>query len=560
MSNFNDLGLSPQMLATVEVQGYSTPTPIQEAAIPAILSGKDLFATAPTGTGKTAAFAIPILQKMMANPSKSINTLVLAPTRELAHQISDNFKKYAANTPLRITLIYGGVPQFRQVDSLKRGTQIVIATPGRLLDLMEQGYVNLKDVEHFVLDECDRMLDMGFISDIREIGAKLESLSKQTMLFSATASKEIRVLSEQLLNDPQRIDIVPTEEQKPKIAQWLFAVGQKNKEALLVDLLQDADIDAMLVFSRTKHGADKLVSLLRDADISACAIHGDKSQRDRTRNLDNFKIGRDRVLVATDVAARGVDIPTLNYVLNFDMAEDPETHTHRIGRTGRAGKEGLAISFCSPHEAKHFHAIQKEFGMDTMVEMEHEFRIELPERHSGSSRKTSGNSRGNSSYGRNQGYHKSGGDSRGRSDSRRSDAPSGERRSSGGEFRGERSRDNAPSGDRPAQFSDRPQRSGDSRSSGGEFRGPRTGGDSRPSGGFRGARSGGDSRPSGGFRGGRSGGDSRPSGGEFRGPRNGGDSRPSGGDSRAPRSSSDSRPSGESRENRSSEPRRKVIR
>lgn len=538
------------MLATVEVQGYSTPTPIQEAAIPAILSGKDLFATAPTGTGKTAAFAIPILQKMMENPSKNINTLVLAPTRELAHQISDNFKKYAANTPLRITLIYGGVPQFRQVDNLKRGTQIVIATPGRLLDLMEQGYVNLKAVEHFVLDECDRMLDMGFISDIREIGAKLESLSKQTMLFSATASKEIRVLSEELLNDPQRIDIVPTEEQKPKIAQWLFAVGQKNKEALLVDLLQDADIDAMLVFSRTKHGADKLVSLLRDADISACAIHGDKSQRDRTRNLDNFKIGRDRVLVATDVAARGVDIPTLNYVLNFDMAEDPETHTHRIGRTGRAGKEGLAISFCSPHEVKHVHALQKEFGKDILVEMEHEFRIELPERHSGSSRKSQGNSRGNSSYGRNQGFHKSGGEnrSRGGNDSRRSDAPQGERRSGGGEFRGERNRDSSrgdarpasdrrPSGgggsDRPNRFSDRPQRSGDARPSG-EFRGSR-GGDSRPAGGgeFRGSRSG-DSRPAGG-------------GGEFRGKRSGGDSR-------------DSRPSGDFRGNRSSEPRRKVTR
>ncbi len=532
MSTFNDLGLSPQMLATVEVQGYSTPTPIQEAAIPAILSGKDLFATAPTGTGKTAAFAIPILQKMMENPSKNINTLVLAPTRELAHQISDNFKKYAAKTPLRITLIYGGVPQFRQVDNLKRGTQIVIATPGRLLDLMEQGYVNLKDVEHFVLDECDRMLDMGFISDIREIGTKLESLSKQTMLFSATASKEIRVLSEELLNNPERIDIVPTEEQKPKISQWLFAVGQKNKEALLVDLLQDQDIDAMIVFSRTKHGADKLVSLLRDADISACAIHGDKSQRERTRNLDNFKTGRDRVLVATDVAARGVDIPALNYVLNFDMAEDPETHTHRIGRTGRAGKEGLAISFCSPHEAKHLHALQKEYGQDVLLEMEHDFRIELPDKHSASNRKPSGNSRGKSSYGRNQGAHKSG-DYRGRggNDSRRSDAPQGERRSGGGEFRGERNRDSSrgdarpasdrrPSGgggsDRPNRFSDRPQRSGDA----------------RPSGEFRGSRSG-DSRPAG--------------GGEFRGKRSGGDSR-------------DSRPSGDFRGNRSSEPRRKVTR
>jgi ATP-dependent RNA helicase RhlE len=470
MSTFNELGLSPQMLATVDAQGYSNPTPIQQATIPAILGGRDLFATAPTGTGKTAAFAIPILQKMMENPSRHINTLVLAPTRELAHQISDNFKKYAAKTPIKITLIYGGVPQFRQVDNLKRGTQIVIATPGRLLDLMEQGYVNLKHVEHFVLDECDRMLDMGFIGDIREIGAKLESLSKQTMLFSATASKEIRVLSEELLNNPERIDIVPTEEQKPKISQWLFAVGQKNKEELLVDLLQDDDIDAMIVFSRTKHGADKLVKLLRDADITACAIHGDKSQRERTRNLDNFKAGRDRILVATDVAARGVDIPALNYVLNFDMAEDPETHTHRIGRTGRAGKEGLAISFCSPHEAKHLHALQKEFGQDILLEMEHDFRIDLPEKHQGGSsqRRSSGNSRGKSSYGRNQGAHKSSDyrNNRGNSENRRSDGPQRERRAPQGEFQNRsndsqgRSNEDRRRNDRPREFqsSDRNQR------------------------------------------------------------------------------------------------------
>ncbi len=549
------MGLSPQMLATVEAQGYSTPTPIQEASIPAILGGKDLFATAPTGTGKTAAFAIPILQKMMENPSKNINTLVLAPTRELAHQISDNFKKYAAKTPIRITLIYGGVPQFRQVDSLKRGTQIVIATPGRLLDLMEQGYVNLKHVEHFVLDECDRMLDMGFISDIREIGTKLESLSKQTMLFSATASKEIRVLSEELLNDPERIDIVPTEDQKPKISQWLFAVGQKNKEDLLVDLLQDPDIDAMIVFSRTKHGADKLVNVLRDADISACAIHGDKSQRERTRNLDNFKSGRDRVLVATDVAARGVDIPTLNYVLNYDMAEDPETHTHRIGRTGRAGKEGLAMSFCSPHEAKHLHALQKEYGQEVLLEMEHDFRIELPEKHqsSGSGRRPSGNSRGKSSYGRNQGAHKSG-EFRGRSnDTRRSDSNGGERRSGGGEFRGERSRDNSRGDSRPS--SDRRP------SGGGEFRGDsRPSSDRRPTGGgeFRRSSGGGD------FRGNRNGSSSdRPARSSDR-PQRSGESRPSserrsgGGDFRGNRNSE-----GAKREfsaNRSSEPRRKVSR
>ncbi len=384
MTQFNELGLSPQMLAAVEAQGYSTPTPIQQQAIPVILNGNDLFATAPTGTGKTAAFAIPILQNLDLE-SKKIQALILAPTRELAHQISDNFKKYGAQSSVKITLIYGGVPQFRQVDSLKRGAHIVIATPGRLLDLINQGFVKLSNVKTFVLDECDRMLDMGFIDDIREIGAYLKEENKQTLLFSATASREIRTLSEELLKSPEKIDIVPSAAEKPKIDQWLFAVGQKNKEELLLQLLEDDDIDAMLVFTRTKMGADKLVNVLRENGHKSVAIHGDKSQRDRNRNLDSFKQGRDRILVATDVAARGVDIKSLNYVLNFDMAEDTETYTHRIGRTGRAGTEGLAMSFCSPGEAKHLHELQKLFGDDVVTEMDHDFRIELPAKRSGGS-------------------------------------------------------------------------------------------------------------------------------------------------------------------------------
>lgn len=377
MKKFDQLGLNPQLLATVEEQGYSSPTPIQEASIPTILEGKDLFATAPTGTGKTAAFAIPLIQKMSDKPQKKVSTLILAPTRELAHQISDNFKKYASNSKLRITLIYGGVSQHRQVESLRRGCQVIIATPGRLLDLMQQGHVHLDGVKHFVLDECDRMLDMGFIGDIRKIGEHISDTQKQTLLFSATASQEIRTLSEELLNEPERIDIVPSEEHKPKIEQWLMAVSQKNKTELLVEILEDEEIDSAIIFTRTKYGADKLVKTIRAAGHTACAIHGNKTQRERTNNLESFKRGRDRVLVATDVAARGMDIPALNYVVNFDMAEDPETHTHRIGRTGRAGRTGLAISFCSEGEYKHLKALHKLHGKDCMIEMEHDFRIEL---------------------------------------------------------------------------------------------------------------------------------------------------------------------------------------
>lgn len=402
MTTFQNLGLTPQLLATVEAQGYSQPTPIQAMAIPTILNGNDLFATAPTGTGKTAAFAIPIIQQLEGSSPKQIQTLILAPTRELAHQISDNFKKYAAHTEIKINLIYGGVPQIRQVDRLKRGCQVVIATPGRLLDLMKQGHVKLGNVNTFVLDECDRMLDMGFIDDIKKIREKLDTDNIQTLLFSATASPEIRTLSEEILNQPEKIDILPTELQKPKIEQWLFVISQKNKEELLLQMLEDPEIDSLLVFTRTKLGADKLVKTLRQHKHNCCAIHGDKSQRERTRNLDSFKTGRDRVLVATDVAARGVDIQSLNYVLNFDMAEDAETYTHRIGRTGRAGTEGLAMSFCSPGEHKKLQEVWKAFGEDSLMEMEHEFRIELPQKRS--SRNHSGNKDGAE---RKEGEHKS---------------------------------------------------------------------------------------------------------------------------------------------------------
>ncbi len=382
MQSFENLGLISPLVKSVLQQGYTTPTPIQALAIPSILKGSDLFATAPTGTGKTAAFAIPIIQQIINTPQRKTHALVLAPTRELAHQISDNFRKYASGTNLRIALVYGGVSQMRQVQEIRRGCQVIIATPGRLLDLIEQGHIDLSGIKTFVLDECDRMLDMGFIADIREIGKLMLADRKQTLLFSATAPREIKQLAADMLVDPEHIDILPADEDKPKITQWLFAVDRNNKYNLLCDMLEDPEVESMLVFSKTKHGADKLVKSLHIDGYSAVAIHGDKSQRERTNNLDTFRRGRAQLLVATDVAARGMDIKELNYVLNYDMALDADTHTHRIGRTGRAGAEGIAISFCDRSEATLLDQIYKVHGRECITEMEHDYRIELPQRRS----------------------------------------------------------------------------------------------------------------------------------------------------------------------------------
>lgn len=378
MLKFNELGLISPLLAAVEKQGYETPTPIQQQAIPQILQKKDLFAIAPTGTGKTAAFAMPILQDIMENPQREPHALVLAPTRELAHQIADNFRKYAEGTKLYIALVYGGVSQINQVKDIRRGAHIIIATPGRLLDLIEQGHINLSKVKTFVLDECDRMLDMGFISDIREIGNLIKTENRQTLLFSATAAREIRDLAADMLVEPAYIDIAPESHQKPNINQLLYAVDRNDKYDLLKDLIEEQNIDQVLVFTKTKHGADRLVQNLNRDDYFAVAIHGDKSQRERSKNLDLFKRGRARILVATDVAARGVDIKELNYVLNYDMALDTDTHTHRIGRTGRAGATGTAISFSDNQEARFVRDVLKQQGQDSMTMMEHQYHIEIP--------------------------------------------------------------------------------------------------------------------------------------------------------------------------------------
>jgi len=536
MQNFENLGLLPQLVSTVEKQGYTEPTPIQKVAIPAILAGGDLFATAPTGTGKTAAFAIPIIQQIIEKPQKGVHALILAPTRELAHQISDNFKKYGATMKLRIALVYGGVSQRRQVEDIRRGCQVIIATPGRLLDLIQQGHIDLSAINTWVLDECDRMLDMGFISDIRDIGRLMLNDKKQTLLFSATAPREIRFLSQELLSEPTQIDIAPLNEEKPKITQWLFAVGRNDKFELLKELLDDAEVHSMLVFTKTKHGADKLVDLLRNINEHAVAIHGDKSQRERTRNLDLFKEGRARILVATDVAARGVDVPALNHVLNYDMPQDPETYTHRIGRTGRAGTTGLAMSFCDQSESNLLDMIYKEHGTTDLVEMEHEYRIELPKGRSGGGRgrggyggggnrggnrgggsrggSSFGGNRGGSSYGGGGGSAYGGGNRRSFSNDRPSysndrpsfndrpagDRPSGDRSFGGNRPSGDRSfNNNRTSSDRPSFNSNRSDRPA---FSGNRFGNDRPSGD-RPYGNSNrggGDRSFGGNRPAGGDR------------------------------------------------------------
>lgn len=495
MQSFESLGLIAPLVKSVSEQGYTSPTPIQALAIPTILKGSDLFATAPTGTGKTAAFAIPILQQIINNPQRKTHALVLAPTRELAHQISDNFKKYASGTNLRIALVYGGVSQMRQVQEIRRGCQVIIATPGRLLDLIEQGFIDLSGIQTFVLDECDRMLDMGFVADIRAIGKLMLAERKQTLLFSATAPREIKQLASEMLVDPEHIDILPNIEDKPKITQWLFAVDRNNKYALLRDMLEDPAIEAMLVFTKTKHGADKLVMSLKDDGYSAVAIHGDKSQRERSHNLDMFKRGRAKLLIATDVAARGVDVKELNYVLNYDIAMDADTHTHRIGRTGRAGAEGIAISFCERSEANLLEQIYKVHGRECMTEMEHDYRIELPQRRSGGGngagsgfhRGYGNKNRGGGGYGGNRGGNGGGyGGNRGGSGGYGGGSYGGNRGGSGygnggGGFQGGSDRGGSGYGKDRGGFNP-----------GGNFSSsPRVSRSERPSGGYQGANAGG---------------------------------------------------------------------
>jgi ATP-dependent RNA helicase RhlE len=371
---FKDLELIAPILVALNEEGYTTPTPIQAQSIPLILEGRDLLGCAQTGTGKTAAFAIPILQLLYTKktPTRGISTLILTPTRELAIQIDESFAAYGKHTRLSHTVIFGGVSQFNQVNILRRGVDILIATPGRLLDLMEQGYIDLRHLEIFVLDEADRMLDMGFINDVKKVIAKLPA-KRQTLFFSATMPPEIQSLANQLLTNPAKVEVTPVSSTVDAIEQSLYYVNKSDKPELLLYLLRKPEIKSALVFTRTKHGADKVVKILQRVNIHSAAIHGNKSQNARQAALNNFKDGSIRVLVATDIAARGIDIDDLSHVFNFELPNVPETYVHRIGRTGRAGNTGISISFCDAEERGELKDIQKVIGKSIPLVDEHPF-------------------------------------------------------------------------------------------------------------------------------------------------------------------------------------------
>ena len=374
--NFNELNLIAPLVQALEKKGYQHPTPIQEKSIPHILQGKDIFGCAQTGTGKTAAFALPILQLLSAKPlaerSKDIKALILAPTRELALQISENFAAYGKNLHISHTLVFGGVSQVPQVNSLKRGVDVLIATPGRLLDLMQQGYIKLNHIEYFVLDEADRMLDMGFINDIRKVIAKLPS-KKQTLFFSATVSPEIMLLANTLLKSPVRVSVDPPSSTTELVKQSVYFVNKEDKRSLLKHLIEEDSIEHALVFTRTKRGADRVAKDLNSTGIKAESIHGNKSQNARERALKGFKNRTIRVLVATDIASRGIDVDKLSHVINYEIPEQAEVYVHRIGRTGRAGSTGTAFSFCTDDEKPYWKDINKLIRRDITVATAHPF-------------------------------------------------------------------------------------------------------------------------------------------------------------------------------------------
>jgi ATP-dependent RNA helicase RhlE len=374
--NFKELNLIAPLLEALETEGYTQPTPVQEQSIPIVLQGKDLLGCAQTGTGKTAAFALPILQLLskppIDNSHKVIKVLILTPTRELAIQIGESFAAYGKHLRLKHTVIFGGVPQGAQVRALHAGVDILIATPGRLLDLISQRYINLSNISIFVLDEADRMLDMGFIHDVKKTIARLP-VKRQTLFFSATMPPEIQTLANTILTKPLKVEVTPVSSTAEMIDQYILHVDKKDKKKLLAHILKDKSIERALVFTRTKHGADKVVKDLQKDGIRAEAIHGNKSQNARQRALTNFKSGEIRVLVATDIAARGIDIDSLSHVINFELPEVPETYVHRIGRTGRAGAEGIAFSFCDEEEKDDLKAIQKLIGKQIPVVENHPF-------------------------------------------------------------------------------------------------------------------------------------------------------------------------------------------
>ncbi len=393
---FDSLDIIDPILKALNEEGYSSPTPVQAESIPIVLAGEDLLACAQTGTGKTAAFAIPILQRLYEShvhgEKRRVKSLVLTPTRELAVQIGESFTAYGRHTGISNTVLFGGVNQNPQTARLLRGVDIVVATPGRLLDLMGQGHLHLRDIEYFVLDEADRMLDMGFMHEVKKILAALPA-KRQSLFFSATMPPEIVKLSASILHKPRKVSVTPVSSTVEIINQNILFVDKSNKNSLLVHLLQDTTIRNALVFTRTKHGADKVAKFLLHHDIKAEAIHGNKSQNARQRALNNFKAQKTRVLVATDIAARGIDVDELEYVINVDLPEVPETYVHRIGRTGRAGASGTAYSFCTADEKAFLRDIEMLIARTIPVIDAHPFPmlIQQPEAEA-SSRKPRGNS------------------------------------------------------------------------------------------------------------------------------------------------------------------------
>ena len=382
---FTDLKIIKPILDALHNEGYTKPTPIQEGAIPFILEGRDVLGCAQTGTGKTAAFAIPILQ-LLSRPYASvpghrpIRALILTPTRELAIQIEESFKTYGSQLRLKQLVIFGGVNQYAQTSALRSGIDILVATPGRLLDLMHQGHVHLRDIELFVLDEADRMLDMGFVNDVKKVIARLPA-KRQTLFFSATMPYEIQGLANAILRNPETIEVTPPSSTADTIQQSSYFLSRDDKKTLLADLLKDVKIKTALVFTRTKHGADKVVKDLVRIGVSAEAIHGNKSQNARQRALQNFKNRDTRVLVATDIAARGIDIDELTHVINYELPNIPETYIHRIGRTGRAGLSGIAFSFCESEEMAYLKDIQKLIGREIPKVIDHPYHRDFSSMH-----------------------------------------------------------------------------------------------------------------------------------------------------------------------------------
>ncbi len=378
VSEFSSFNLLPSILANLTKKGYKTPTPIQEKSIPHLLNGADLLGIAQTGTGKTAAFALPILdrlsrKKIKVRPSRT-RVLILTPTRELASQINDSFIAYGNGMGLSSTVIFGGVGERPQIQAMSRGIDVVIATPGRLLDLMSYNHVQFDQLEVFVLDEADRMLDMGFFNDVKKIIAKLPK-EKQTLLFSATMPNDIASLANTLLNKPIRVEITPQATTVEKVEQRLNWVTKTNKPSLLKNILKEKNIKSALVFTRTKHGADRVVKHLDSVEIKAAAIHGNKSQGAREKALDDFRSGRLRVLIATDIAARGIDVPGVSHVINYDIPNDPASYVHRIGRTARAGRTGIAISFCDESEQQLLKSIEKLIKYKVPLDVEHPYHV-----------------------------------------------------------------------------------------------------------------------------------------------------------------------------------------